>query len=55
MLLMVSAVVPLFVIVTVWGMLVVPGSWFGKTRFVVEKLIPGPVPVPVSETTWGEF
>jgi hypothetical protein len=55
MLLIVSAAVPALMIVTVCGMLVVPGDWFGNTTFVVEKLMPGPIPVPVSGTSWGVF
>jgi|SRR5712664_1163686 len=51
---MTSAAVPLFVIVTVCGALVVPTCCVEKTKFVEDKTMPGPVPVPLTEIDCGE-
>jgi hypothetical protein len=54
MLLMLSVAFPVFVSVTVWGLLVVPTAWAGKVKEVEERLAAGPVPVPVRLTVWVE-
>jgi hypothetical protein len=50
MLLMVSVVVPLFLTVTVWVAEVAKSRVTGKVIEVGENVIPGPAPVPVSNT-----
>jgi len=52
--LMVSVAVPGLVTVIDSAVLLVLMSWFPKLQDVGEKLICGAVPVPVSDTVWGE-
>jgi hypothetical protein len=54
MLLMLSVAFPVFVSVTLWGLLLVPTAWAGKVKEVGERLTAGPVPVPVRLTVWVE-
>src|SRR5205823_9928513 len=49
----VSASAPLFVSVTVWGGLVTPTLWPGKSRLAVGSVATGACPVPLSETACG--
>ena len=50
MLLMLSVAFPVFVSVTVWGLLVVPTACAGKVKEAGERLTTGAVPVPVRLT-----
>src|SRR5207302_1429664 len=51
--LIVKAAVPVFVSVTVIGVLVVVSSWLPKSRLVGDNPTPGPVPFPLSATVCG--
>ena len=54
MLLMVKAVVPLFVRLSVWAALVVPAAWVPNVRLEAESDAKGwATPVPVSRIIWG--
>src|SRR5437667_4987416 len=49
----VSGSAPLFVSVTVWGGLVTPTLWPGKSTLAAERAATGAWPVPLSETACG--
>jgi len=51
---MVRAALPTELRVTACEALVVPVAWFAKVRLPGLREIPGPTPVPKSETTSGE-
>jgi hypothetical protein len=52
MLLMLSVAFPVFVSVTLCGLLLMPTGSTGKVKEVGERLTAGPVPVPVRLTVW---